>query len=51
MSFERHVIANTMRLRPMRPIRSDEAWRQALEPSQRVAERYAGAFSRALGYA
>jgi hypothetical protein len=45
-----HVIGNTMRLRPVRPIRSDEAWREALEPSQRAAaERYAGAFSRALG--
>jgi hypothetical protein len=25
-----HVIGNTMRLRPVRPIRSDEAWRDVL---------------------
>jgi hypothetical protein len=46
-----HVIGNTMRLQPVRPIRSDEAWREALEPSQRLAaERYAGEFSRRFGY-
>lgn len=47
-----HVIGNDIRLRPVRPIRSDEAWREALEPSQRLAaERYAGELSRSLGYA
>ena len=46
-----HVIGNTMRLRPVRPIRSDETWREALEPSQRVAaERCARELSRSFGY-
>ena len=47
-----HVIGNRIRLQPVRPIRSDEAWREALEPSQRAAaERYAGELSRSFGYA
>jgi Sulfotransferase family len=47
-----HVIGNDIRLRPVRPIRSDETWREVLEPSQRAAaERRAGELSRSFGYA
>jgi hypothetical protein len=47
-----HVIGNQMRLKPVRPIRSDESWREALAPDQRAAcERVAGDLSRRFGYA
>jgi hypothetical protein len=47
-----HVIGNGIRLRPVRSIRSDETWREALAPSQLVAaERYAAELNRSFGYA
>lgn len=47
-----HVIGNRMRLQPVRPIRSDEKWQEALKPTQRLAaERCAGQLNRSFGYA
>ena len=46
-----HVIGNTMRLQPIRPITADEKWRSSLEPSQlHVCQRLAGKLNQRLGY-
>lgn len=47
-----HVIGNRMRLQPVRPIRSDESWRETLGAEQLSAcERFAGELNRRLAAA